>query len=142
MWKFARPLTLFLAVFLAVSAFAPDPHAETAQPNWFRSLDADKSGAITLAELHRARWGRFARLDANRDGFLDRAELKSNAQWLGRFQWYDQNGDARISISEFEAKGRARFVAMDRDGDGRVTIDEIRAMDNAERQRPRARTAG
>lgn len=116
--------------------------AQSPAPAWFQALDGDRSGAITLAEIHRARWGRFARFDADRDGFLVPAELRGSTTWLERFSWYDQDADGRISVAEFEAKGRQRFVMMDADADGRVTLEEIRSLSNASAPAASADTTG
>lgn len=132
--------TLVFLISASATGFAA--HAETAQPKWFTSLDADRSGAITLSEMHHARWSRFARLDADRDGFLDRDEIAASAQWVKHFRWYDENNDERISVTEFEAKGRERFVAMDSDGDGRVTLDEIQTLQRAQNSPAAKRSAG
>lgn len=136
-----RRVAWFVVIAAAVASSAPLV-ADTSRPNWFNALDTDASGAVTLSELHHARWTRFARLDTNRDGYLERAELADSPQWLQRFEWYDTDRDGRISISEYEAKGQARFVLMDRDGDGRVTLDEMNAMDKAQNGPVAARTRG
>lgn len=108
-----------LAAFVIVFALIAPADAETSVPNWFMAPDSDNSG-----------------------GHLDRAELTVSASWLRHFDWYAANRDGRVSIAEYEAKGRARFVRMDHDGDGRITRDEIDAMDNAQSRPNVRRSAG
>ncbi len=115
---------MFLSSFLAISA----AHAGSPRPSWFNSLDTDSSGAITLEEIHRARWSRFAQHDTNRNGYLERAEISGSKAWLKYFSWYDENHDEHISVAEFKAKGRERFIVMDLNADGQVTLKEIRTL--------------
>ena len=114
----------FLLFLLAV----PTLYAGSPGPTWFNSLDTDNSGAITLEEIHRARWSRFAQHDTNRNGYLEKAEISANKTWLKYFSWYDEDRDEHNSIAEFKAKGRERFVVMDLNADGRVTLKELHTL--------------
>ena len=125
--SYAVVFAIILTAFLS-----PASHAGSPAPAWFALLDMDASGAITLVELHRARWKRFARRDVDQDGYLDRAEIAASSTWLKHFGWYDDSRDNRISIAEFEAKGRERFVIMDLNADGRVTLKELQTLSKAQ----------
>ena len=114
--------------FLASLMVIPAAYAGSPGPTWFKSLDTDSSGAITLEEIHRARWSRFAQHDTNRNGYLERAEISDSKAWLKYFNWYDENQDEHISVAEFKAKGRERFTVMDLNSDGRVTLKEIHTL--------------
>ena len=114
----------FLSFLLAI----PAVQADSPGPTWFNSLDTDGSGAITLEEVHRARWSRFAQHDTNRNGYLERAEISDSKAWLKYFSWYDENRDEHISVTEFKAKGRERFTVMDLNADGQVTLKEIHTL--------------
>ena len=118
---FALPFLLSLLAVPAANAGSPGP-------TWFTSLDADRSGTITIVEIHHARWARFAKHDANRNGYLERAEISTSKAWLKYFGWYDENRDEQISITEFEAKGQERFALMDLNDDGQVTLEELHTL--------------
>ena len=111
-----------------------------AAPEWFQALDRDRNGAITLDEMHGARYLRFARADTDRDGLLTPRELRADRPWLQRFATFDENKDGRISIGEFELQGRARFVTLDENGDGRLSLREALVAKKA--QRAGARRSG
>ena len=125
-WKPKSPAAsiTFLLSLLAI----PAVHAGSPGPTWFNSLDTDSSGAITLEEIHRARWNRFAQHDTNRNGYLEKTEISANKAWLKYFSWYDENRDEHISVTEFKAKGRERFTVMDLNADGQVTLKEIHTL--------------
>ena len=124
-----RLLTAAAIALLPVPAGAADAPAV---PDWFRAIDRDRDGTITINEMHSARYLRFARADAYRDGLLTPKELRTDRPWLQRFAWGAVNRDGRISIGECEAKGHARFVALDLNGDGRLSLREIMVMKNAQ----------
>ena len=44
-----------------------------------------------------------------------------------RFAMMDRNGDGRVERAEFEEGGTERFARQDTDGDGRVSREELRA---------------
>ncbi|MBM09736.1 MAG: hypothetical protein CMF69_09205 [Magnetovibrio sp.] len=119
---------MFNILLLLCFWLMPAAEADTSEPKWFSSLDIDGSGAITLEEIHLARWNRFALHDTNGNGYLDRKEISTSKTWLKYFGWYDENHDEHISIAEFKAKGRERFAVMDLNADGRVTLRELHIL--------------
>ncbi len=129
---------LFAAVVMLASAVP----AIAGGPAWFAALDADASGTISLSEMHRARFERFKRADANADGSLSRVEIGTSTNWVKWFGWYDANTDGRISIAEYEAKGHERFQLMDTNRDGRVTLVEIHNLTKTHAQSSRTQPAG
>lgn len=87
--------------------------------------------------------GRFAELDRNRDGALDRSEAAAaSARMAERFDRIDRNGDQRLDPAELRkalrlaearrdvAKARreamrAQFLFLDSNGDRSLTLAEI-----------------
>jgi Ca2+-binding EF-hand superfamily protein len=75
----------------------------------FLSLDADGDGIITEEEMHARMQKRIAERVAK------------------RFAMMDRNGDGRVERAEFDESGTARFARQDTDGDGRISQEEFRA---------------
>ncbi|HUS53626.1 MAG TPA: EF-hand domain-containing protein [Thermohalobaculum sp.] len=76
----------------------------------FLRLDTDGDGIITEAEM------------------LERMQKRIAERIAKRFAMMDQNGDGRVERAEFEETGTARFKRLDADGDGRVSTEEFRAQ--------------
>lgn len=75
----------------------------------FLSLDTDDDGAVTEAEM------------------IERIRARIEARVAKRFARLDRNGDGRIDRDEFELAGTERFARLDADGDGMASGDELRA---------------
>lgn len=86
--------------------------------------------------------GRFAELDRNRDGALDRGEVAAAPRLAARFERIDRDGDQRLAPAELRKAARlaatrrdlaraqreamrARFAFLDADGDRSLTLAEI-----------------
>ncbi|WP_397607877.1 EF-hand domain-containing protein [Silanimonas sp.] len=86
--------------------------------------------------------GRFAELDRNRDGVIDRGEAATAPRLAERFERIDRNGDQRLAPQELRKAARlaearrdlakaqreamrARFIFLDADGDRSLTLAEI-----------------
>ncbi len=82
----------------------------------FLRLDSDGDGVITEAEMLAAAQARIARRIAK------------------KFARMDRNGDGRVERAEFDDRGAARFARLDTDGDGRVSREEIRARRHERRR--------
>ena len=122
--------TLACSVVAAGTAQA----GEATQANWFKVLDWDTNGSVSLVELQAARNTRFFNMDANNDHVLSRQELVNNVSWKKRLPRLDANEDGEISLKEFETKGRMRFMAIDENRDGRITPHEALAFQRKVRQ--------
>jgi len=85
---------------------------------------------------------RFAELDRNRDGAIDRSEAAATPRLAERFERIDRNGDQRLDPTEVRKAARlaatrrdlakaqrealrARFAFLDADGDRSLTLAEI-----------------
>ena len=104
----------------------------------FDTMDADKDGKLTYAEMEAHRKAEFAAADTNGDGVLSPEELSARA--LARFQeklgertqgmldTMDNDGNGSLSEAEMgEGPGMRNFARIDADNDGFVTKDEIQA---------------
>jgi Ca2+-binding EF-hand superfamily protein len=119
---------------IAAGAAGPAQAADNAQTSWFKVLDRDDDGSVSLAELQTVRNTRFFNLDADKDLQLTQRETAGNADWAGRFSRLDSNEDGHVSLREFETKGRTRFQAIDDNRDGRITPAEALSFQRKVRQ--------
>jgi hypothetical protein len=86
--------------------------AAAAHERLFNRLDKDRDGAVEEAEI-----------DAARQAIIDRAtmmEARLSLQW----QRLDKDGDGKVSAAEFQPQGML-FDLADRNGDGTVGKEEI-----------------
>ncbi len=88
-----------------------------------KQRDADNDGTVTLDEFLKPRADKFAKIDANGDGMLDRAELTARMrECSGQRQRMmmvrlDVDGDGQVTKEEFEkSAGRHRWGKRGRCG--------------------------
>lgn len=67
-----RKKTLAVCIAVAAGALALEAGA---RPPAFSDIDGDKDGRVSLSEFQAKHAERFARLDANSDGYLSETEL-------------------------------------------------------------------
>jgi Ca2+-binding EF-hand superfamily protein len=104
----------------------------------FDSMDADKDGKLTYAEMEAHRKAEFDAADTNKDGSLSADELSARA--LARFQEkladrtqamldnMDNDSSGSLSPDEMgEGPGMRNFARIDADNDGSITKEEIQA---------------
>jgi len=89
----------------------------------FAYLDVNNNGYIDRNEWDGS-LDTFYQLDRNGDNRITRAEMNGGRR--GTFQTLDTNGDNRITLGEWQWSHRS-FDQMDTNGDGVITRDEFRA---------------
>lgn len=105
----------------------------------FETLDADKDGKLTQAELDAYKAQEFAKADTNGDGMLSAGEMLARAKarqgermanrvnrMIARI---DTDNDGMLSASEMQAmpRGKNMFKRMDANNDGTITTEEFAA---------------
>jgi Ca2+-binding EF-hand superfamily protein len=97
---------------------------------------------MTKADFDAKTRSKFARLDTNGDGVVDKAEVEARVSdrmarrmrgkrgiWMARrFRRFDADGDGKITKAEIEALISKRFARMDLDGDGKITDADLPPM--------------
>ncbi|MBB4857320.1 hypothetical protein HNO88_000627 [Novosphingobium chloroacetimidivorans] len=113
-----------IAIGLSAAALAlAGGAANAAQTQGARWGDADGNGVLTRAEAQTQAATRFAKLDQNKDGKLDKADrqLAREARKTRMFERLDANKDGQITKAEFTAdrgpaKAGPRMAADGPDG--------------------------
>ena len=91
----------------------------------FKAMDKDGDGKVSRAEFSGLP-ARFARVDTNKDGFIDKDEVKAivgQAQPGAGIMAMDKDGNGKVSRAEFLGQP-AVFARLDADSDGQIDKDE------------------
>jgi Ca2+-binding EF-hand superfamily protein len=93
----------------------------------FERLDVNRDGKLELAELPAPLRARLASFDRDGDGVITRHELAvaRNTRWRAGLRRADRNGDDAFTPEEVGPVRWLRIRAADADHDGRVTYDEL-----------------
>jgi Ca2+-binding EF-hand superfamily protein len=116
------------------SAADNTPGAAAAPKHGLKKIDTDGDGKISKAEAAaRPKLAeRFDAIDANKDGFITRDEMRAAHQKMAaaKFKSVDTNGDGRISRAEADANAprlAKHFTEVDANKDGFVSKEELAA---------------
>ncbi len=110
--------------------------------NLLRLMDANKDGKISRDEAKGKIAENFDKIDLNKDGFLDRKELRIVAERVLKaqagvptgaapydFDSLDKNADGRLTPDELKGTPWAdRFAEIDTDGNGTIDRREFEAF--------------
>jgi Ca2+-binding EF-hand superfamily protein len=91
-----------------------------------RLLDSDNDGTVDLDEAKKSASTLFDKLDPDRDGALDRRELRGRLS-AAEFAAADPDKDGTLSKEEYLKAVENRFKAADRDNDGTLDEKELRS---------------
>jgi Ca2+-binding EF-hand superfamily protein len=96
-----------------------------------RGADQNKDGAVTLEEALAVGAQRFASLDRNSDGAIDRADFDALRKEMTDYRikrfihHYGGDKDGRVTRDQFMAKWQERVARLDRDNDGTLSAGEL-----------------
>lgn len=96
-----------------------------------RGADADKDGTVTLDEFLAAARKRFATMDRNTDGAVDKADFDALRKEMTDYRvkrfvhHYGADKEGKVTREQFLAKAGERFAMMDTNADGSVTRNEM-----------------
>lgn len=117
---------VFMAAALSIPALLPvEAVAKPAKLcKAIQAVDPDNDGKLDLGEAKKAASAVFKRLEKDKDGTLDKAELKGrlSAKELAKA---DPDKDKTIDLNEYLAVVEARFKAANKDGDGTIECKEL-----------------
>jgi Ca2+-binding EF-hand superfamily protein len=122
----AAALVAGLIALPAVSQAAPNPaNTGTGQSRAqaaFDRLDTNKDGFLDRAEMRAGRVALFDRLDANKDGKLTSEEMRAGRPSRGQRAG---NAQRTISRDDFIARADQSLTRRDTDKDGKLSFTEF-----------------
>lgn len=143
--KLAGSALILAAALMGAAAYAQDatppkpPHGGFD----FATLDTDKDGKVTKAEVAALRAAKVKAMDANADGKISADELAApriaaatdriNARAAEMVETMDSDGDELLSAAEMATRPGPEMVfdRIDANADGAVTQDEVDAARKA-----------
>jgi Ca2+-binding EF-hand superfamily protein len=99
---------------------------------WLRLIGVEaKDGAISREDVLAAGDRQFDRLDRNKDGVVDKADMDALRKEMVDYRvkrfihHFGADKDGRVTREQFQAKAAERFARMDLNSDGTVSRDEL-----------------
>lgn len=132
---FITGVTMAALAITSVAAFA-NPGGDKRSGMSFDSIDADKDGQITQAEMEAMAQARFTEADADADGFLSMEEMEAaglermKKHMASMMERMDADGDGKIAMNEMKPRHdpSERFGRLDTNGDGSISKEEFEEM--------------
>ena len=96
--------------------------------------DADKDGKLTQTEIDQNRQQWLAEFDADKNGTLSLDEFKQlwlkgrNQMMVREFQFFDKDGNAQVTLEEYQAPLANVVTERDTNNDGSLGPDDRRMM--------------
>ena len=90
----------------------------------FAQTDRNGDGVVDLGEFHQRLVDVFYSVDADKDGYLNAAELQQLPR-PEKLADMDQDGDGRVSLHEFVRIRFEEFEEADTNHDGELTLEEV-----------------
>ncbi len=126
-------LALPLATVLPAASQQAMPPAPPAMrgPAPLAQFDTNQDGAVTQAEIDTMRSDRLKQFDKNADGKLNLEEYQAlwldayRTQMVRAFQGHDIDGDAAVTIQEFNRNFANIVGHADRNGDAKVDAQDM-----------------
>ena len=113
-----------------------DGYGEHDDDRWaqqlFARLDGNDDGALTQEEISQGRAARLKEFDADGDGRLSLTEYQAlwlhdeRSRMVDRFQSLDDDGDAAVTVAEFNAPYDDLVRRVDENDDGTLSLHELR----------------
>lgn len=95
----------------------------------FASADADGDGYVSVDEYVAHFVKLFTSVDPNRDGLVTMADVPNVS--AERFNAADRDGDGQVSLGEAVAERMVIFFDIDANRDGAISLDELLAYESA-----------
>jgi hypothetical protein len=99
------------------------------------AADANRDGAITMAEARAGREAQFRRADANGDGFVTAEERERRGEGKRGGGGGDANGDGKVSLAEFLNAPYRGFEMFDANRNDILEASELQAARDRFQQR-------
>jgi Ca2+-binding EF-hand superfamily protein len=115
---------------------AREGRGRAGKERFFERLDANKNGTLEVAELPEHKREHFTKLDADRNGVISKEELASGHNGhKGKRHFdperFDANKNGTIELSEAPEKMKEQLSKADSNADGILSADELRAQGKA-----------
>lgn len=128
-----------LALTISTAAAAADAATNGRFTSQFLTLDTNKDGSVTKAEVEGQRSRAFDRADKDKNGVVSQAEIeeiKRRDRGQGRaFSKVDADRDGSVTKSEYLARDLHLFTRYDANADGVLDSAEIEAARQDGRRR-------
>jgi hypothetical protein len=122
-------MRLVLTALTLALAVSPASAQQGAGSERLRAMDANGDGAITRAEAQAVRETMFARLDADRDNYLNATERAAGRGGARQgLEGADADDDGRVSRAELLAQPYRAFDRFDRNSDNVLSAEELAAV--------------